>query len=109
MCDICDHINYNFELFLEIMGAVSSRLKKRRTIWIVINVKYRLSTVKPASLMVWGCISDNGTGKLHIWRGTINAERYVEVLEHHMPPLNFFRERHVYFRETLLIFILHLL
>uniref|UniRef100_A0A9J8DBY7 Tc1-like transposase DDE domain-containing protein n=1 Tax=Cyprinus carpio carpio TaxID=630221 RepID=A0A9J8DBY7_CYPCA len=46
----------------------------------------QLSVQKPASLMVWGCMSACGMGSLHIWKGTINAERYIQVLEQHMLP-----------------------
>ncbi|KAK3527309.1 hypothetical protein QTP86_020238 [Hemibagrus guttatus] len=35
---------------------------------------YQRSVQKPASLMVWGCMSSCGMGSLHIWKGTINAE-----------------------------------
>uniref|UniRef100_A0A9J8AAK4 Transposase Tc1-like domain-containing protein n=1 Tax=Cyprinus carpio carpio TaxID=630221 RepID=A0A9J8AAK4_CYPCA len=42
---------------------------------------YQHSVQKPASLMVWGCMSACGMGSLHIWKGTINAERYIQVLE----------------------------
>ncbi|KAK3510745.1 hypothetical protein QTP70_021334 [Hemibagrus guttatus] len=35
---------------------------------------YQRSVQKPASLMVWGCMSVCGMGSLHIWKGTINAE-----------------------------------
>ncbi|KAK3566921.1 hypothetical protein QTP86_004930 [Hemibagrus guttatus] len=38
---------------------------------------YQRSVQKPASLMVWGCMSACGMGSLHIWKGTINAERMV--------------------------------
>ncbi len=41
---------------------------------------YQRSVQKPASLMVWGCMSACGMGSLHIWKGTINAERYIQVL-----------------------------
>ncbi|KAK3529727.1 hypothetical protein QTP86_000816 [Hemibagrus guttatus] len=37
---------------------------------------YQRSVQKPASLMVWGCMSACGMGSLHIWKGTINAERF---------------------------------
>ncbi len=47
---------------------------------------YQRSVQKPASLMVWGCMSVCGMGNLHIWKGTINAERYIQVLEQHMLP-----------------------
>ena len=43
-----------------------------------------LTVQKPASLMVWGCISAYGVGSLHIWKGSINAEQCIEVLEQHM-------------------------
>ncbi len=47
---------------------------------------YQRSVQKPASLMVSGCMSACGMGSLHIWKGTINAERYIQVLEQHMLP-----------------------
>uniref|UniRef100_A0A9J7XE93 Uncharacterized protein n=1 Tax=Cyprinus carpio carpio TaxID=630221 RepID=A0A9J7XE93_CYPCA len=47
---------------------------------------YQRSVQKPASLMVWGCMSACGMGSLHIWKATINAERYIQVLEQHMLP-----------------------
>ncbi len=36
---------------------------------------------------VWGCISAYGMGSLHVLEGTMNAERYIKVLEQHMLPL----------------------
>ncbi len=36
--------------------------------------------------MVWGCISAYGMGSLHILEGTMNAERYIKVLEQHTLP-----------------------
>ncbi len=47
---------------------------------------YQHSVQKPASLMVWGCISAYGMGSLHVLEGTMNAERYIKVLEQHMLP-----------------------
>ncbi len=47
---------------------------------------YQRSVQKPASLMVWGCISAYGMGSLHVLKGTMNAERYIKVLEQHMLP-----------------------
>ncbi len=44
------------------------------------------SVQKPASLMVCGCISAYGMGSLHVLEGTMNAERYIKVLEQHMLP-----------------------
>ncbi len=36
--------------------------------------------------MVWGCISAYGMGSLHVLEGTMNAERYIKLLEQHMLP-----------------------
>ncbi len=47
---------------------------------------YQHSVQKPASLMVWGCISAYCMGSLHVLEGTMNAERYIKVLEQHMLP-----------------------
>ncbi len=47
---------------------------------------YQRSVQKPASLMVWGCISAYSMGSLHVLEGTMNAERYIKVLEQHMLP-----------------------
>ncbi len=37
---------------------------------------HQRSVQKPASLMVWGCISAYGMGSLQVLEGTMNAERY---------------------------------
>ncbi len=47
---------------------------------------YQRSVQKPASLMVWGCISAYGMGSLHVFEGPMNAERYIKVLEQYMLP-----------------------
>ena len=47
---------------------------------------YQRKVEKPASVMVWGCISAQGMGDLHICEGTIDAEAYVGILERHVLP-----------------------
>ncbi len=47
---------------------------------------HQRSFQKPASLMVWGCISAHSMGSLHVLEGTMNAERYIKVLEQYMLP-----------------------
>ncbi len=49
-------------------------------------VCHQRSVQKPASLMVWGCISAYGMGSLYVLEGTMNAERYIKVLDQHMLP-----------------------
>ncbi len=46
---------------------------------------YQCSVQKPAYLMIWGCI------RAYVWaacilEGTLNAGRYIKILEHHMLP-----------------------
>ncbi len=36
--------------------------------------------------MVWGCIGAYSMGSLYVLEGTMNAERYIKVLEQHMLP-----------------------
>ncbi len=45
---------------------------------------YQQQVQKPGSVMVWGCVSALGKGNLHFCDGTINAEKYIEILEHNI-------------------------
>ncbi len=47
---------------------------------------YQQQVQKPGSVMVWGCVSALGKGNLPFCDGTINAEKYIEILEHNMLP-----------------------
>ncbi len=47
---------------------------------------YQQQVQKPGSVMVWGFVSALGKGNLHFCDGTINAEKYIEILEHNMLP-----------------------
>ncbi len=47
---------------------------------------YQQQVQKPGSVMVLGCVSALGKGNLHFCDGTINAEKYIEILEHNMLP-----------------------
>uniref|UniRef100_A0A9J7X381 Uncharacterized protein n=1 Tax=Cyprinus carpio carpio TaxID=630221 RepID=A0A9J7X381_CYPCA len=75
-------------------GHFSTRILLPRSHDVVTDTKedkdnpscYQRSVQKLASLMVWGCMSACGMGSLHILKGTINAERYIQVLEQHMLP-----------------------
>ncbi len=52
------------------------------------KVKCVLPTVKHGggSVMVWGCMSAAGTGKLQFIEGTMNANMYCEILKQSMIP-----------------------
>ncbi len=66
-----------------------------------LSAYYQRSVQKPASLMVWGCISVYGMRSLHVLEGTMNAERYIKVLEQHMLPSRryIFQERPCVFQQ----------
>ncbi len=72
----------NLTFLLEIAGRRVLRAKEERDL----PACHQHSVQKPASLMVWGCISAYGMGSLHVLEGTMNAERYIKVLEQHMLP-----------------------
>ncbi len=64
---------------------------------------YQRSVQKPASLMVWGCISAYNMDSLYVLEGPMNAERYIyiKVLEEHMLPSrrNLFQGRPCVFQQ----------
>lgn len=44
-------------------------------------------TVKfPASVMIWGCMSSKGVGSLHFIDGTVNAQKYIDILRTNLLP-----------------------
>ncbi|GFU23260.1 transposable element Tcb1 transposase [Trichonephila clavipes] len=44
-------------------------------------------TVKyPTKVMVWGCMSSHGVGRLHIVRGTVKVMNYIEILQNKLLP-----------------------
>ncbi len=69
----------NLTFLLEITDAMSSWLKKRETFQRVISIQF-----KSQHLLGYG--SAYGMGSLHVLEGTMNAERYIKVLEQHMLP-----------------------
>ncbi|GFV73058.1 transposable element Tcb1 transposase [Trichonephila clavipes] len=44
-------------------------------------------TVKyPTKVMIWGCMSSHGVGRLHIVSGTVKAMNYIEILQNKLLP-----------------------
>lgn len=59
---------------------------KRRTIQTVQTVQ-TVTSNKPKCQglsLLWGCVSALGKGNLHFCDGTINAGKYIEILEQHI-------------------------
>ena len=57
--------------------TLSCRLKRRRTIQLL-----SADSSTAASLMVWGWLVSMSSS--HIWKGSINAEENIKVLEEHL-------------------------
>ncbi|GFU89402.1 uncharacterized protein TNCV_1783841 [Trichonephila clavipes] len=58
------------------------------------SVKY------PTKVMVWGCMSSHGVGRLHIISGTVKAMDYIEILQNKLLPTarDLFCNSHGFFR-----------
>ncbi len=69
----------NLTFLLEITDAVSSGLKSRDTFQRVISIQFK-------SQHLWWYGGAYGMSSLHDLEGTMNAERYIKVLEQHMLP-----------------------
>ncbi len=81
------------------MDAVCSGPKKKRIIQTVTSNKS-----KSPGLSWYGvCVSCPWQGNLHFCDGTINAEKYIEILEHNMLPSEDISSRdvHAYFNKTM--------
>ncbi|GFW47875.1 transposable element Tcb1 transposase [Trichonephila clavipes] len=69
-----------------ISGNQSSAYVRRRTheefspLCLKPTVKY------PTKVMVWGCMSSHGVGRLHIVSGTVKAMDYIEILQNKLLP-----------------------
>lgn len=37
-------------------------------------------------IMIWGCFSQRGLGKLHFIKGTVNASEYIKILDNYLLP-----------------------
>ena len=75
----CGQTKQYFRSFLEEMDSVLRTKEEKNH-----PDCYQQKVQKPASVMVWGCDRALGKGNLHFCDGTINAEKYIEILEQHM-------------------------
>ncbi|GFY13858.1 transposable element Tcb1 transposase [Trichonephila clavipes] len=69
-----------------ISGNQSSAYVRRRT-HEEFSPQCLKPTVKyPTKMMVWGCMSFHGVGRLHIVSGTVKAMDYIEILQNKLLP-----------------------
>jgi len=60
-------------------------------VWRKKDEKYQVNCLKPTvknseGVMVWGCFCNNKIGPLVLIEGTLNSDRYIELLEEHLIP-----------------------
>ncbi len=85
--DYWNHVLWSDETKINLFG---SDCVKR--VWWQPGEEYKVKCVLPTvkhgggSVMVWGCMSAAGTGKLQFIEGTMNANMYCEILKQSMIP-----------------------
>lgn len=62
-----------------------------RFVWRLPTEKFqenclRSSTKFPQSLIIWGCMSSKGTGRICLLKTTVNTDVYCEILDHFLLP-----------------------
>jgi transposase len=90
-----EHQNWTEDQWKNVLFSDESsfvlKWKGRKIVWRRkgerFNTKYIQGTIKhDKKIMVWGCFSANGVGHLHRIDGTLNADKYKQILIHHMQP-----------------------
>ncbi|GFW43487.1 uncharacterized protein TNCV_4768401 [Trichonephila clavipes] len=69
-----------------ISGNQSSAYVRKHTLEEFIPQCLKPTVKYPTKVMVWGCMSSHGVGRLHIVSGTVKAMDYIEILQNKLLP-----------------------
>ena len=75
----------------------------RNWIWRKTNERYNVNCLKPTvkhsvGIMVWGCFCKNKLGPLVLVEGTLNSDKYIELLDEYLLPflIDLGMENHIF-------------
>lgn len=89
------YINEDLEFWKNVIFSDESKFNifgsdGRKYVWRKPNTEFQARHVRPTvkhgggSVLVWGCMSWNGTGNLTYIDNIMNAEKYVDILRHNL-------------------------
>jgi transposase len=83
-----DHRNTDWDSILFSDEAIFRNIPHRQRVWKVKNTETQSVEVdkRPLQVMVWGFISSHGVGQICFIEGTLDGEKYKQILEEKLIP-----------------------
>ncbi|MEN2496817.1 MAG: hypothetical protein MHMPM18_005239 [Marteilia pararefringens] len=82
-----DDVYFSDESYIHInLGSVMNRVRRFSTS-NPLDSRFLRKTVKfPLKVLVWGCMSSSGLGRMTVCEGNMNSSKYLEVLQNKLLP-----------------------
>ena len=82
-----EKVIFSDECRIDMFNFRGRQMVRRRSFENPFQFRYLKASVKQSpAVMIWGCFSANGTGRLEIIDGVLNSEGYLKILEDKMLP-----------------------